>query len=364
VRTLGLTAILVAVGGPLAWILSSTLANQPSSNPLRIAVPVVLAIALIVVAPDARRLRAFADGSHGGTDNGLRVLGPPMAVHAVIFASGVAWTLWAQSAVGAIKGGLSLIPTLNLTFDVLLSYTAKRFVPLRLSASYTWLSYPYVSAMGAAGAAVILGLAALGLVLARREDGNLRLTAFGIFWFLICFIPVANLTPTSTKMADRYLMLPSVGAILAVCGACSWIAAKRRTRQIAVIAALLVIAAAYAAAARQRTAVWIGATTPRMGKPNPDLSIWTAAVETDPNDLLAMTNLATVHLGFDPPETDKAIDLLRRALEIAEGKMKIAPQKVPVRIQCCRQACQGCLRQDPWSLKKSLSKIQLQKRKS
>jgi hypothetical protein len=128
-------------------------------------------------------------------------------------------------------------------------------------------------------------------------------------------------------MADRYLMLPSVGAILAVCGACSWIAAKRRTRQIAVIAALLVIAAAYAAAARQRTAVWIGATTPRMGKPNPDLSIWTAAVETDPNDLLAMTNLATVHLGFDPPETDKAIDLLRRALEIAEGKMKIADGK-------------------------------------
>jgi hypothetical protein len=44
--------------------------------------------------------------------------------------------------------------------------------------------------------------------LAGSPDRNRRLIAFGVFWYLIAFIPVSNLVPTSTKMADRCILTP------------------------------------------------------------------------------------------------------------------------------------------------------------
>ena len=36
---------------------------------------------------------------------------------------------------------------------------------------------------------------------------------FRDFLVLVALIPVSNLVPTSTKMADRYLFVPTVGAV-------------------------------------------------------------------------------------------------------------------------------------------------------
>ena len=41
----------------------------------------------------------------------LRVLAAPFAIHGVVIGAGVAWTVWAKSQAGAIRGGLPLLPS-------------------------------------------------------------------------------------------------------------------------------------------------------------------------------------------------------------------------------------------------------------
>jgi len=84
--------------------------------------------------------------------------------------------------VGAIKGGLTLLPTLNLTFDAMLAYAGKALVPAYMSASYTWNEYPLCQLEGTARG----GTGWYGSVDRHasgwEQDRNRRLIAFGIFW--------------------------------------------------------------------------------------------------------------------------------------------------------------------------------------
>jgi len=220
--------------------------------------------------------------------------------------------------VGAIKGGLTLLPTLNLTFDAMLAYAGKALVPAYMRTSYVWNAYPYVSFKGLMGAALVGALIWIGMRQAGSPDRNLRLMAFGIFWYLIAFVPVSNLVPTSTKMADRYLFVPTVGAVLALLALAAWFSSSRR-RQGVVCAALALVVVPYMYASYQRAEVWCGKTTPWRGRPDPDLSLWTSAVETDPEDLSAPVSLALVYLRFNPPEADQALVYLQRALQLSQA---------------------------------------------
>jgi hypothetical protein len=56
----------------------------------------------------------------------------------------------------------------------------------------------------------LLGLAALGLVLSRRD----KRLGFLWLWFFVCLAPVANIVPFPALMADRYLYSPTVGVVL------------------------------------------------------------------------------------------------------------------------------------------------------
>jgi len=56
--------------------------------------------------------------------------------------------------------------------------------------------------------------------------------------------------------------------------------------------------------------------------------LWTSAVETDPENTLALSNLALVYLHFNPPKTDQALVYLNRALQLSQAKQaKIAGGK-------------------------------------
>jgi tetratricopeptide (TPR) repeat protein len=320
-RTLALTGIFLAVGGASALIFRSLLPRDPMHGGWLIFVPMGLVPVMLAMAPPAAQLAAFREGNSAGG----RVLGPPFAVLSVVFGAGSAWTFWAQAQAGGIKGGITLLPTLNLTFDAMLAYAGKTLVPAYMRTSYIWSVYPDVSVKGLLGAALVGALVFTGVRLAGSPDCNRRLIAFGIFWYLIAFIPVSNLVPTSTKMADRYLFVPTVGAILAVLAlAAAWFSVSRR-KQLAVCAALALVVALYTVWSYKRTEVWCGKTTLWNGRPHPDLSLWTSAVETDPENISASVSLALVYLRFNPPDAGHALVYLNRALQLSEAGLAKLP---------------------------------------
>lgn len=314
-RVLALTAIFLVAGGVSTVIFRGLLPRDPMHGGWLIFVPVALLLLMLAVAPSSQELAA----SSAGTSAGMRTFGPPFAVLSVVFGAGSAWTFWAQQQVGAIKGGLTLLPTLNLTFDAMLAYVGKAFVPAFMSASYSWSEYPYVSAKGVLGALLVCAAVWVAIRWSGSKDRNRRLVAFGIFWFLIALVPVSNLVPTSTKMADRYLFVPTVGAILALLALAAMLLPKPGWSRYAVCGALLLVIGAYSAWSYSRTEVWCGKTAEWHGQPNPDLSLWTAAVQTNPDDTVALMFLGNTYLQLDPPQADKALEYLNRALQIGEN---------------------------------------------
>ncbi|HXB72983.1 MAG TPA: hypothetical protein VNY05_32400, partial [Candidatus Acidoferrales bacterium] len=303
VRTVGLSAIFLGVGGASVAVFRGLLMQDPRHGGWLIGLMLACVAAMLAAAPGTPDLADFL----AGRGHGLRVLAPPFVVQSLVFGAGCAWTIWAQAQAGAIKGGVPLLPTLNLTFEVMLRYAGRVLVPARMSASYVWVRFPDVSLQGVAGALLVLGLAAGGVVLAcgvvvtGPGDRYRRLAAFGIFWYLIGYLPVSNLVPTSIKMADRYQFVPSVGAILAVLALAAGLFPTGRRQQVAVCLALAMVAGGYTAWSYQRARVWSGLTTPWKGRPDPDLSLWTSALEVDPEDHFALTSLALVYLRLDPP---------------------------------------------------------------
>jgi tetratricopeptide (TPR) repeat protein len=322
-RALALTAIYLLTGTVATVVFRSFLARDQMHGGWLVFVPIGLLLPMTIMTPSALELARFREGS----TLGIRVLGPPFVVLSVIFGAGSAWTFWAQEQVGAIKGGLSLLPTLNLTFDAMLAYVGKTFVPAHMSASYTWSEYPYVSVRGLLGAVLICAAVWTGMRLAGSADRYCRLIAFGIFWYLIALLPVSNLVPTSTKMADRYLFVPTVGAVLCLLALATWLCTSRQS-QLAVCAGFVLVTGVYAAWSYSRTEVWSGRTTEWNNRRQPDLSLWTSAVETNPEDTYALTSLGLAYLRLNPPEVDKALTHLNRALQVSEANQeKIAGDK-------------------------------------
>ncbi len=104
---------------------------------------------------------------------------------------------------------------------------------------------------------LLLGCSALlAVVCVRRAP----LVTFGLAWIAVCLIPVANiLLPTGILIAERTLLLPSVGAMLALGVGGAWAIARlrvapRATKLVAagVFAALLMAGTAHSAE-RQRS---------------------------------------------------------------------------------------------------------------
>jgi len=314
-RTVLLTLVFVLVGAGSAAVFRSLLAKDVMHGGWLIFVPLVLVLGVLAKAPAVTELAAFREGRVAGR----RVVGPPFAVLSVVFGAGAAWTLWAQQQVGAIKNSAGWLPTLNLTCDAMLRYSGKALLPAHMSVSYAWSEYPNVSIRGVLGVVLVCTLLWIAIRLAGSQDRNRRLIAFGLLWYLIGLLPVSNLVLTSTQMADRYLFVPTVGSILALLGLAALVGSASRRNRVAVCTALALLVAGYGALAYSRTEVWCGKTTRRNDSPQPDLSLWTAAVEVNPDDTLALTSLGVTYLRLVPQETEKALEVLNHALQVGEA---------------------------------------------
>lgn len=131
--------------------------------------------------------------------------------------------------------------------------------PARLSAQY---SPPYVEiAQGPSvsqlpGFLLLLGLLGLTIACWRRSP----VTSFGIAWAALTLLPSSNfLIPAGFIIAERTLLLPSVGAMLALSSAIPWLyerVEQERALQWAGAAAVVAIVALGLSHSDRRNRVW------------------------------------------------------------------------------------------------------------
>ena len=225
-----------------------------------IVFPAVVILAELLVVSDRLTVRQRLSA--------LRL--PMLALTAVAVAF-----LWARtSAVAGVSGFIPAIP-----FQTLHLSTGNRILtmvgaapewyrlllwPQRLMSDYT---PPYIdmaegpSLIQLPGALLLLGTLGLAIACWRRSP----VTSFGIMWIVVTLLPTSNfLVPTGILLSERTLMLPSVGAMIAVCSAIPWLyprLERLRKARVAAAAAVLLLLGLGIARSVDRNAVWMSNET-------------------------------------------------------------------------------------------------------
>ena len=201
-------------------------------------------------------------------------------------------TLWAQSIDTGIKHyvGHNFFFSVFLTGKIIVLYLGKLLLPLNLSARYVFpiQKFSDMATISFALSWIFLLLLMGWLLWLLKKKPSL---AFPGCWFLITLLPVANLIPTSTQMADRYLYLPSLGYSLViglfVYAIGIWAKQKKKgllLKGISIITAggLIVF---YGSLTVARNRVWRSNHT-----------LWEDALKSDPRNYYAATYLANAYL--------------------------------------------------------------------
>ncbi len=207
-----------------------------------IVLPALLVIAELFLVKDSRPWRKRADE--------LFSLLVWMALFAVAF-------LWVRTKVTGEIGGDTEHPALrhlgmaqrSLVMTGLVPIFTRLFLwPSALSADYSPQMVPVYSSWDAGllpGAALLLAFAIVVVVCWRRAP----VVTFGLAWLVVAISPVANiLIPSGILIAERTLLVPSVGVMLAIGAIAPWVVERLkvepRSSRIAVtglLAAVLVL---------------------------------------------------------------------------------------------------------------------------
>ena len=185
-------------------------------------------------------------------------------------AAGLAF-YWARSLV-VLGGGAGFVPF--LPFQVVRFTPADRVFtaigvapewlrlllwPARLSAQYAPQSVEIAQGLGVGqlpGLLVLLGVLGIALVCWRRSPA----TTFGIAWVVLTLLPSSNfIVPAGFIIAERTLLLPSVGAMIALASAVPWLYGRfetSRSAQLAAAAAIATLIGLGLAHSLRRNAVW------------------------------------------------------------------------------------------------------------
>ncbi|MFC1577135.1 tetratricopeptide repeat protein, partial [Candidatus Omnitrophota bacterium] len=242
---------------------------------------------------------------------------------------------------GATVGVFSDSPAGRLYFlsKVIPFYISKAFVPIRLSAMY---SYHDIAPQHAAQikyylAALILILAVV-VFLCRR----FREVRFGSLFSFITILPVLQIIHVGNAFAaDRYMYLPSIGVFFSLAflfeRSYSGLAANKKALRLAIAAAVILWAGWLSVLTWDRCAVWKDSATfykrtlpfagnsPTMntgygivyykqGNYKKALRLFKKAVELNPRYSKAYNNLANTY--FSMGDTEKAIGAYKKAIEI------------------------------------------------
>lgn len=193
------------------------------------------------------------------------------------------------------RGG-STAAALLLECRVILHYLGMIVWPRQLAVIY---SEPAVlpllhPASLAALAAVLAALVAIPLT-ARRWP----VLALGLAWFFVTLVPVSQIVPIQNLMADRYLLLPLAGVLLALSVPLAWLIA--RWGHVPMVA-LFVVVALLGALTFQQNLDWHSSE-----------ALWSAALERAPDNARVRRSLAGALEAED--RADEAEVLLRAGVD-------------------------------------------------
>lgn len=201
-----------------------------------------------------------------------------------------AYNAWAQWSVGAVKSEpLPLYAMGKVTFD----YLWKTVLPLNLSARYVLSPDEVKGFFSVLGLLILVALIGTAVFLDLRRH---RLFPFAILFWLVPLLPVSNVIPLSTPMADRYLFWPSLAWCLLAGG---WLKVRPLKAGYVLCVILLV---AYSGLTWSRCKVWLD-----------DELLWKDALKENPKNHYALTALANRSL--EEGRQKEAGDYLRRAFE-------------------------------------------------
>ena len=197
--------------------------------------------------------------------------------------------------------GGSLYTSLLTMSYVLVYYIKILILPLDLNVNH---NIPVASALFELRTitSIILLFLVFAIILwaSRRE----RIALFALAWFFITLLPVSNVIPLSTLMAERYLYLPSMGFCLLLAIA-FWRAYNHLEEDRKIIPAILFIFIIifYSAVTIDRNADW-----------RDDLTLWSSTIKMNPNSYDAHLNLGKTY--FEKSLYDPAIAEYREALRL------------------------------------------------
>lgn len=149
--------------------------------------------------------------------------------------------------------------------------------------------------------AVWLAMLALAGLLAVTWRQRHVAPLFCTGWFLIGWLPVSNIIPISTLMADRYMYVPAIGVFLGIVLASSNLLASKRQLAFTWGPAIVILALL----AYQRTGVWRNSIT-----------LWEDSIAKDDGNYLAYNSLGNAWA--DERESDKALEFYLKSLDINE----------------------------------------------
>ena len=165
-------------------------------------------------------------------------------------------------------------------FRVLYDYTKNILFPFWLNNRYVdHISTSFFEYKIIISFCVIILLVTLLFIQIKKGE---KLAFFCIGWFFITWLPVSNIIPISTTMADRYLYLPGVGLFLGFSLLVHKVLARFFTNIfLPIMIASLVLILSFSFLTIQRNKVWASS-----------ISLWEDSLSKAPNSPIAHKNLA------------------------------------------------------------------------
>ena len=190
---------------------------------------------------------------------------------------------------------------------VFAEYILILFMPINLTLSRT-ISLAKASILEPTViSSILILLAVLAVIIKSYKKSSI--VFFSVFWFFITLLPVSNIIPLHTIMAERYLYLPSVGFCIFIAFLIDKLyglnikEVSRKRIKIITTAIVILILLFYSYSTIKRNLEW-----------RDDITLWSKTIETSP-----LSSFAHDNLGFAYSQkgmADLAIKEFNRAIEL------------------------------------------------